>query len=508
MRNLIKFLTSRLVICFVLIAAQIYFIISWMYDLALLHALTPLVELFSFLLAVVVINREEDSSFKMIWLVLILAVPIVGIVLYLLCAGRKMPKRLANGTTSANSRMKYLLRQNSEVLSAAMQSEQAYPLFYHAFHSSGFPVYGNTASTYFKSGEEWYPVFLTRLREAKHFIFLEYFIINDGPLWEEVLSILKQKAQKGVEVKLIYDDMGSLSLPMRYTGTLAKMGIEAYAFNRLRPQLLIQMNNRDHRKICVIDNVCGFTGGVNLSDEYINTKKRHGYWRDSAIMIEGDAVWSLTVMFLGMYSYLKKNDQDIDYAKYRLACPAAGQNNGYYQPFSDTPTDAADLGFDMHRNMILHARRYVYIDTPYLILNDVMRSALCLAADNGVDVRIMTPHIPDKIVILAMTRGNYMELLKHGVRIFEFTPGFNHTKNFVMDDRFGIVGTVNMDYRSYYLHFENGVLFDDPSIAIQMRRAYEEGLAQAKEVTLEECRKTNVFIRMARGVANLFAPLC
>lgn len=476
--------------------------------MALLHALMPLVEILSLLLVIIVVNREEDSSFKMSWLVLILAVPIIGIMMYLLCAGRKMPRRLANGTTAANSRMKHLLRQDPKIFSNVSRDKEAFLMFYNALHSSKFPIYGNTKATYFKSGEEWYPVFLSRLRQAKHFIFLEYFIITEGPLWEEILSLLKQKVQEGVEVKLIYDDMGSLSLPMRYSVTLGKMGIEAYAFNRLRPQLLIQMNNRDHRKICVIDNEVGFTGGVNLADEYINTKVRYGYWRDSAIQIEGDAVWSLTVMFLGMYSYLKKDDQDIDYAKYQRPSPPLKGALGYYQPFSDTPTDAADMGLSMHLNMIQHARRYIYIDTPYLIINDVMRSALCLAADNGVDVRIMTPHIPDKRVIFAMTRGNYMELLKHGVRIFEFTPGFNHTKNFVMDDRFAVVGTVNMDYRSYYLHFENGILMDNPKIAMAMRQAYEEGLAQAQEVTPAQCQKTNFLVRMVRGLANLFAPLC
>ena len=270
--------------------------------------------------------------------------------------------------------------------------------------------------------------------------------------------------------------------------------------------LIVQMNNRDHRKICVIDNKVGFTGGINLADEYMNYIERFGYWRDSAIMIKGSAVWSLTVMFLGMYSYLKKDDDSIDYNRYNISYEVEGYH-GLYQPFGDTPTDDADVALGMHLNIVNHAMNYVYIDTPYLILNNDMITALTMAAQNGVDVKILVPGVPDKVFAYNMTKHNFGYLLKKGVRIYEYTPGFNHTKNIVSDDRVGIVGSVNTDYRSYYLHFEDGVLMYDSSSIIEMRKSFEKALKQSKEITLEEYEKTPWILKVFRALLNLIAPL-
>ena len=310
-----------------------------------------------------------------------------------------------------------------------------------------------------------------------------------------------------MEVKLIYDDFGcDTTLPYRYDKKLNEMGIETYRFNRLRPALMIQMNNRDHRKICVVDNRVGFTGGVNLADEYINLKRRYGYWRDSVLMLEGEAVWSLSDMFLSMYSYLKPDDAAVDYEKYHIIPEDVGYH-GLYQPFSDTPTDDSDVGLSMHLNIVNHARKYVYINTPYLVLNADMLRALTLSAETGVDVRILVPHIPDKRYVFSITRSNYYQLLVNGVRIYEFTPGFNHSKAIVSDDTLAIVGSVNTDYRSYFLHFEDGVLmFDSPEI-LQIRKDFEQALERSHEVTLEEVQNTNPAVRVWRAVLRLMAPL-
>ncbi len=508
MKKLLKILTSRLLVIIALIALQIALLFSWLWNTAIYLQIIPATELFGVILAVYVINQEEDPSYKLSWCVALLTLPVFGSMMYLLVAGRKMPKKLSNGTTQASIRMKHLLKQDETIMKDLKEIDPAvHNIFYYALHESRFPVYRDTDAVYFPSGEKWFPVFLEELKKAKHFIFLEYFIIDKGSMWDETLAVLKQKAAEGVEVKLIYDDFGCITLPLHYDRELNEMGIETYRFNTLRPALLIQMNNRDHRKICVIDNQVGFTGGVNLADEYGNRIRRFGYWRDDAIMIRGEAVWSLSVMFLGMFSYLKKDTDTMDYARYHLPNEAFHGQKGYFQPFSDTPKDEADLGLSTHLNLVQNAEDYIDINTPYLILNDSMKTSLCLAAEKGVKVRILTPHIPDKKMVFSITRHNYAELIRRGVEIYEYSPGFNHTKSFVADDRMAVVGSVNTDYRSYYLHFEDGILIYDSPEVIRIRESFEEALKVSHRVTLEECQKTNLIVRMVRGVMNLMAPL-
>ena len=336
---------------------------------------------------------------------------------------------------------------------------------------------------------------------------MEYFILDTGSCWDEVLQILEEKVSQGVEVKLIYDDFGSITLPSDYDRILRKKGIEAYRFNHIRPAFIVQMNNRDHRKLTVIDNNIAFTGGVNLADEYMNRIVRFGYWKDSVVRLEGEAVWSFTVMFLGMLSYCRPASIDMpDYRYYRLPC-AKVNDNGCYQPFSDTPTDRENTVLSMQLNLINHAHQYIYIDTPYLIPTESVMQALMRASKNGVDVRILTPAIPDKKTVFQITKGNYRRLLQTGVKIYEYTPGFNHAKNFVMDDKMAIVGSANMDYRTYFLHLENGVLMYDTPEIVRIREDFENSIAKSKEITLEEDAKTNIVVRLVRMILNLFIPL-
>ena len=507
MRRLIKILTSRVISIGLLIIAQVVFIYLSICNIASVDFLEKGTRIISIIVVIYIINKQEDPSYTIGWCVLVLTFPLLGVLLYLLCAGRKMPKKLSKGTTQVNENMSNLLIQDEKVLEELKENNQnLYRIYSMGYLSSSFPVYKNTESTYFESGEEFYPTLIEELKKAKHFIFLEFFILDFGEMWDGVLSILQEKVKEGVEVKLIYDDFGcSTTVPQHYDKILSHIGIETYRFNKLRPALIIQMNNRDHRKIIVIDNKVAFTGGVNIADEYINKINRFGYWRDSAICLKGEAVWSFTVMFLGMYSFLS-NQKDLDYLKYKLPCDSY-TNDSYFEPFSDTPTDDVDMGLNTHLSFVYNAKKYIYIDTPYLVLNVDMQTALIVAALSGVDVRILVPHIPDKKYVFSITQSSYEVLVKSGVKVYEYTPGFNHTKNFVSDDEIGLVGTVNTDYRSYYLHFEDGVIFNDKKSVIKMRDSFLDALKDSHEITLEDCKKVSLYKRLWRAILTLLAPL-
>ena len=508
MHRVLKVLTGRLMIVFPLIILQFAFLVTLLYQFAISMRLVTVLSTVSIALSIYVANRNEDPAYKLSWIMLILAVPVVGVPLYLIAGNRKVPKKLFNGTMRANKEMDGLLQMDYDLIyEVSTKDSSAADILRYGTLTGDFPVYRNTVSKYYRSGEEWFEEYKSALSQAKHFIFMEYFILDTGSCWDEVLQILEEKVSQGVEVKLIYDDFGSITLPSDYDRILRKKGIEAYRFNHIRPAFIVQMNNRDHRKLTVIDNNIAFTGGVNLADEYMNRIVRFGYWKDSVVRLEGEAVWSFTVMFLGMLSYCRPASIDMpDYRYYRLPC-AKVNDNGCYQPFSDTPTDRENTVLSMQLNLINHAHQYIYIDTPYLIPTESVMQALMRASKNGVDVRILTPAIPDKKTVFQITRGNYRRLLQTGVKIYEYTPGFNHAKNFVMDDKMAIVGSANMDYRTYFLHLENGVLMYDTPEIVRIREDFENSIAKSKEITLEEDAKTNIVVRPVRMILNLFIPL-
>ncbi len=489
----------------VLVILQFVLIVSYLSNLAFLHSLNPILDAISLFIVLLVINRRTDPGYKIAWVILLLAVPVIGVPAYILFGNRRLPKKLYYGTLNSSRKLTEMLETDPSNSNAYEQDKYGNILSYGA-KRCGFPVYEHTKTQFFGSGEEWLPVYLDALKQAKHFIFLEMFIIAEGSLWDEIHEILKEKAREGVDVKLIYDDFGSVTMPPHFYKRLRDEGIEAYAFNHLRPALLITMNNRDHRKITVIDNKVAFTGGVNLADEYANRIVRFGYWRDSAIMVQGPAVWSMTCQFLGMYHYIVRGDESFDYEKYHLPT-GSYDTKGYVQPFADTPTDGEETGLIEHLNIINSAKKYIYINSPYLILPDAVERALTTAASNGVDVRVMTPHIPDKKLVFQCTRSGYETLLKGGVKIYEFTPGFNHSKAIAADDEIGIVGSINTDYRSYFLHFEDGVLLTGTDSVKDIREDFEKAMQLSREVTLEEVKKTNVFVRLIRDVLHVFVPL-
>lgn len=465
----------------------------------------------SVLIVLWIVNQKINPSYKLGWTLLIMAVPIFGLVLYLLFGRSRIATVLQNryeeilqdSSRYMQQNHETMVRMKEEDLSAANQSE-------YIRRYSGFPLHENTTAEYFQVGDDMFPVLIRELEQAKHYIYIEYFIINDGVMWQTILDILERKAAEGVDVRLIYDDFGCLTtLPHKYEETLKAKGIQCQVFNRFRPILNIIQNNRDHRKICVIDGHTGFTGGINLADEYINQKERFGHWKDTAVMLKGEAVWNMTAMFLDMWTVITGSRESWnfeDYLPHRYH-PEAFESDGFVQPFCDTPLDKEVVGENVYLNIINRAKHYVYICTPYLIIDNEMMTALCLAAKSGVDVKIMTPGVPDKKIVFLLTQSYYEQLLEAGVEIYEYQPGFLHAKSFVCDDEVSVVGTINLDYRSLYLHFEDGVWMYKNRVIEDIRQDFMETLDYCQPIDIEFCRSRNIVVRTAQSILRLLAPM-
>lgn len=461
--------------------------------------------LVSFAAALGIVNSSSDPDYKIIWLVLILPFPVFGGMLYLVLGGSSHPRWLRRAMDKVNRQMQGILREDFRWRSLDVSDEhvlgQVRYLEEHAF----CPAYQNSQVEYFSSGEGYYQHLLERLEGAREYIFLEYFIIQPGTMWDSVLAILEKKAAQGVDVRVMYDDMGCIfTLSKDYQQQLRQRGIRCVAFNRFVPVASLRLNNRDHRKLCIIDGTTAFTGGINLADEYINARERFGHWKDSGVMVCGGGAWSMAVMFLTLWDYATQEQSD--YAALRPAPSATREELGIVQPYTDSPLDVESVGHTVYLNLINRAKRYVYITTPYLIPDTAIRTALCNAAKSGVDVRIITPHIPDKKSVFIMTRAFYEPLMEAGVKIYEYTPGFIHAKNFVSDDICATVGTVNLDYRSLFLHFENGVwLYRSPCID-QIKADFLATQRKSEQVRPRKGR-LQLPARLCRSVLRLFAPL-
>ena len=376
-----------------------------------------------------------------------------------------------------------------------------------------YPVYRNTETKYYPDGESLFIDMVDALKEAKHFIFMEYFIIDNGEMWGTVLDILEQKASEGLDVRMIYDDVGCVNtLPARFYKQLQERGIKCQVFNPFRPFISIVLNNRDHRKIMVVDGHTGFTGGINLADEYINKKMRFGHWKDTGVRICGEAVWNFTIMFLQMWCSITGETRDLQGDSAKAFSPnrywdGPPGDDGYVQPYGDSPLDEETVGENVYLQMIANARRYIYIFTPYLIIDNEMMTALCLAAKSGLDVRIVTPGIPDKRFVFLLTRSYYAQLLDAGVRIFEYNPGFIHAKCFVCDDEVAAVGTINLDYRSLYLHFECSVWMYKSRAVMEVKEDVLETLDVSTEMTVSEVKGWKLPVRMLQSLLRLLAPM-
>ena len=372
-------------------------------------------------------------------------------------------------------------------------------------------TYTNTRTTYYPWGEKAFPVMVEKLKKAKHYIFMEYFIIDPGKFWDTILEVLLQKVKEGVEVRLIYDDLGCLStLPDDYDKYLNSQGIKCYRYSPLKPIVDIRMNNRDHRKIMVIDGHTGFTGGINIADEYINEIERFGKWKDNAIMLEGDGVFGLTNLFLSTWVRIT-NEETPDFkeylpAKYALEVEPV-RAKGYVSVYGSIPYTYETVGLNIYEMLCYTAKKTLDISTPYLILNKEMENAICNAAKSGVRVRLLTPHVPDKKTVFELTRANYRMLLRSGVEIYEYTPGFVHAKMFVVDGRIATVGTINLDYRSLFLHSENGCLLYETDSIKDIQKDFDETFKVSEKFYLEKYNATPRMKKLFRKVLQIFAPL-
>ncbi len=410
------------------------------------------------LMIVYVIWKDGNPEYKIGWIVFMALFPEVGAILFLVF-GEKKPGR---GLKKRLDRQEALHRNDLmqvEPLDLVGDNRERNTAQYVAEHGP-YPLWDHTCSKYYPVGEKLFADMVEDLKNAKHFIFMEYFIISGGSLWDEIFEILKQKVREGVDVRIIYDDFGSMKArPRHFTRSLSDAGIQVMDFNTMKPVLSLVYNNRDHRKIMVIDGYIGYSGGVNLADEYANRIVRFGHWKDSGTRIEGEAVWNYTVMFLNMWHAFRGTNEDYRSYGPHVWHPGEFENDGEVQPFSDSPLDDENVGESVYFEMLNQAREYVYIFTPYLILDNEMETALKLAAKRGVDVRLVIPGIPDKPLVYAMSLSYVEPLMEAGVKVYKYTPGFIHAKSFICDGKIGAVGTVNMDYRSFFLHFENSTIF-------------------------------------------------
>lgn len=506
MNKLLKKVFSRTVVTALLIVIQV----AWLAELLLqlgnsLPAIQTVLRILSLVAILFVIKSDMNPSYKIGWILLIAVLPILGGLMYVIFGNKRPTKNMREMLRAQLEKSaEYLGTQES--ITGELDGGAA-GLFKYLEGSAGYPTAKNTTVRYYRVGEEMYADLLPELEKAEKFIFLEYFIIRPGEMWDGVLEILKRKAAAGVDVRIIYDDMGCIDiLPANYNATLEGWGIRTMAFNRFVPAVSLVMNNRDHRKITVIDGKVGFTGGINISDEYINVKERFGHWKDTGLMLKGPGVFNLTLMFLEMWNAFNKDGDG--YAEFIPdsfeECGSA--DDGYVLSFSDNPLDNESVGESVYTDMLYQAKNYIYITTPYLAIDSELQTALCMAAKRGVDVRMITPGIPDKKLVYRLTRSYYPTLLRAGVKIYEYTPGFIHAKSFVCDDKLCVVGTINMDYRSLYLHFECGTLmYNNPEIK-QVKKDDLDTMEKCRKVELSDM-KTNFLGELFDSFLRSVAPL-
>ena len=454
-----------------------------------------------------IFNSRGNPDFKLVWMLPILLFPVFGALFYLYISFQPGTGYIYRRLTMLGHQSKKYLKQNSQQKEKLKQENpQMDGMVSYMMEHGNCPVYGQTSVTYFPLGDDMFPEMLRQIEKAEKFIFMEYFILEEGYMWETILELLKKKVKEGVEVRVLYDGMCVLTLlPSFYPRILEKEGIRCKMFAPIKTLFSSHYNNRDHRKILVIDGKTGFTGGINLADEYINKKERFGHWKDTGLMIQGAAVQKFTCMFLEMWNVSERRDPD--YETFLTAPDTDRQDDGYVIPYDVMPYGTERMGKQVYLDILNTACKYVHIMTPYLILDYEMITALTFAAKRGVEVAIIMPHIPDKKYAFALAKTYYNELLEAGVQIWEYEPGFVHAKVFVSDDKKAAVGTVNLDYRSLYHHFECGVFFYGNSEIKKVEEDFQKTKEKSIFITPADYKKLKLTTRLEGKVLRIVAPL-
>ncbi len=463
--------------------------------------------LFTFLMVVYLLNSRLNPTAKITWLIVIMLLPVFGVLLFLYTQSNIGHRALKKWVNDVIAESKSCIVQETGVMERFTRENcGAASLARYIQRSGCYPVYEKTAVTYFPSGEEKFREMLVQLEAAEHFIFMEYFIVDEGVMWGTILEILVKKAAAGVDVRVMYDGTCEFSLlPHDYPKRLRALSIKCKMFAPVAPFISTHYNYRDHRKILVIDGHTAFNGGVNLADEYINQKERFGHWKDTAVMLQGEAVKSFTLMFLQMWDMDKKEKE---YARF-LSYPVNPRENakGWVIPYGDCPLDNDKVGERVYMDILNRAVSYVHIMSPYLILDGETETALKFAAERGVEVVLLLPGIPDKEVPYALAKTHYPSLLAAGIQIYEYTPGFVHAKVFVSDDREAVVGTINLDYRSLYHHFECATYLYKAGCIPQIEDDFQATLAKCRQVTKETVRRESFKVKMTGYLMKAIAPL-
>jgi cardiolipin synthase A/B len=452
MKRFLRLLLSRTTFILLLLLAQIIFFFVTINYLSQFQYVHTALYGITIIIIAYLIYKEENPIYKLAWIIPILIFPLFGGLFYLFYKNTNISRKVQE---------RYNQIENERITLHQNDKSHSKNKIFQYLHSQGWPTYKNTNITYLETGLIMYEDMLESFKSAKEFIYLEFFIIHPGQMWDSILAILKEKVNQGVNVKIIYDDFGSSKLPYKYTKTLKSYGIDAYNFNPMKPHLNFQMNYRDHRKIIVIDNKIAYTGGMNIADEYINLIQPFKHWQDAGIKLEGDAVYGLYTSFGEQLRFITGDKPLLDVKPNKIDY----NTKSYVISFLDTPLDRQDTAKNIYLQMIYQAKNYIYITTPYLVLDYELTSALKFASTSGVDIKIIIPYVPDKKTVYMVSESNAKELSDHGIEIYKYKPGFIHQKMMVVDDKDALIGTVNLDFRSLYLHFENSVYIkDDPEI--------------------------------------------
>jgi len=500
------------------IVIQLNWIVLWVYVLEERYKYVSIgAHVMAIIIAFIVLNKKTQVYNKMSWMLFIVLVPILGCMCYFIFGRSELTKKTREKLSKThNYYKKFLMGEKSDAeLLKLRDSKNAYKLAKYMKNYGHYPIYKSDEAKYYSNIRELFEEMLLDIDKAQKFVFIEFFIVDKGYMLDRLMDILKKKIKQGVEVRFIYDDIGCINtMKTKDWKELSKFGIQFAQFNKFKPIVSVVMNNRDHRKNVIIDGKIAYTGGFNLADEYINRVERFGYWKDAGIKFTGKAVVNSTVMFLEMWNFIKETLEDpteyIEFSKSKLESYNKIENrkeDAFLLPYADSPLDYETVGENVYLNVINNAKKYVYIFTPYLIIDSEMNKALVNAAKSGVDVRIITPGIPDKKMVFLATQSSYEPLIEGGVKIFQYSPGFVHAKCCICDGKYGVVGTINFDFRSFFLHYESAVLMYKCSAIEHLKQDFIETFAVCDKVTLEFTKRRDYCIRFLQSILRAFAPL-